>query len=408
MRALKTFLILVGLMLSLSAWAVAQHMRYTVNGEVVSGSTYDAWMLINSSVQLIKANRTADAVAKLRRALKFDPTLAEAHSNLGLALARLGKIDEASEQFQLAIIDNKELTQPRLNLASLYQCSGNLSEAVSTYEEFLKDFPENKEAESVQQRVDLLRKEIDLRLKASHAAGGNVYKVAADYYIDATAGKVPKRWAAARMPLRVCIFAGDAAAGYRSQFGELLKRSFVEWEKQSAGKVKFVFIGKASKADIVCEWTDDPTRMESPAENGEAEVKCLLSGITKARIILLLNDASAFPLTDNLVRTLCLHEIGHSLGLLGHSARPEDIMFCTAPLVDREQHLSRRDINTLRRVYQQDVDWASQRVSELETYTNGNAVYLLQAVAFIAMAAVASLVLIIWIARRVAGGRRRH
>jgi predicted Zn-dependent protease len=61
---------------------------------------------------------------------------------------------------------------------------------------------------------------------------------------------------------------------------------------------------------------------------------------------------------DNEVRLLLLkniatHELGHALGMLGHSKQEGDMMF---DVTDEHSRLSQRDINTLSRLYQRKAD----------------------------------------------------
>lgn len=56
-----------------------------------------------------------------------------------------------------------------------------------------------------------------------------------------------------------------------------------------------------------------------------------------------------YPLLQNVVT----HELGHALGLLGHSANSYDMM---NPVTDEHSRLSVRDINTLIKLYQKKVD----------------------------------------------------
>lgn len=55
--------------------------------------------------------------------------------------------------------------------------------------------------------------------------------------------------------------------------------------------------------------------------------------------------------TPNRIRTISLHEIGHVLGLTGHTANPNDAMFYSATIADEWRNLSARDANTMTRLY---------------------------------------------------------
>jgi lipoprotein NlpI len=52
-------------------------------------------------------------------ALKIQPDHAQAHNNIGIILARAGKIDEAVVHFQKALQIDPKYTDARLNLQSI-------------------------------------------------------------------------------------------------------------------------------------------------------------------------------------------------------------------------------------------------------------------------------------------------
>ncbi len=64
-------------------------------------------------------------------------------------------------------------------------------------------------------------------------------------------------------------------------------------------------------------------------------------------ILMLEGDGTIGELSQEEMRTVCLHEFGHAIGLWGHSPHPGDISYPTATA----QHPSERDITTLRKLY---------------------------------------------------------
>ena len=66
---------------------------------------------------LLVARRYPDAIDELRAALRWNPDSAEAHNNLGIALASTGRIDEAMNEFRQALAIDPEFEDARRNLA---------------------------------------------------------------------------------------------------------------------------------------------------------------------------------------------------------------------------------------------------------------------------------------------------
>ena len=68
----------------------------------------------------------------------------------------------------------------------------------------------------------------------------------------------------------------------------------------------------------------------------------------KVEVVLMLEGyGTVGELSQEEMRTVCLHEFGHAIGLWGHSPHPGDVSYPTATA----QRPTARDINTLRRLY---------------------------------------------------------
>jgi tetratricopeptide (TPR) repeat protein len=80
-----------------------------------------------------------------------------------------------------------------------------------------------------------------------------------------------------------------------------------------------------------------------------------------------LNTPAGVPQSTPLLKSILLHEMGHALGLLGHSPNPNDVM--AAAYYNRagsqaKLHLSLADKATLQALYTQPAQWSNTAVSE--------------------------------------------
>lgn len=145
------------------------------------------------------------------------------------------------------------------------------------------------------------------------------------------------KWKMEKFPLRVFI-ATDAAMskveGYKAGDGQFLRSGFETWEKQSGGKMRFVFEPVEAKADITCTWVSDQKSLEIANAIGLCtRWSDQNNRLIRAQIQVLTFSANG-PLSPSLgaefrkklLQEVCLHEIGHSLGL-NHSSNDKDVMW---------------------------------------------------------------------------------
>jgi len=103
----------------------------------------------NLGIALDDEGRTAEAIAQFEKGLQIEPNLAEAHSNLGNALAKIpGRLDEAIAQYREAVRLKPEYAPAHINLADALEDEGRNDEAIEQGEWALRIRPNSAEAHS--------------------------------------------------------------------------------------------------------------------------------------------------------------------------------------------------------------------------------------------------------------------
>ena len=94
-----------------------------------SARTEEAVALIALGHQASIGNQFVDAEIYFRNAIGLDDRLPMAHNNLGWALYKQGRINEAIESYQNALLLNGSFTLAQINLSSLFVTLGRAEEA---------------------------------------------------------------------------------------------------------------------------------------------------------------------------------------------------------------------------------------------------------------------------------------
>lgn len=166
-----------------------------------------------------------------------------------------------------------------------------------------------------------------------------------DYFQQITKGH-PFRWFDTDMAIRVLVKPGAGVPNFKPKFDQILRDAFQTWVENSNSKIKFQFV-KEPPADITCEFVADLPRQQ-PSVAGVTNYQTSPHHMNSADIFIRTTNKIA-PLTDELMRAICLHEIGHALGLVNHSLDPHDVMF---PYLSQQKTLSERDVKTIRKLYE--------------------------------------------------------
>jgi len=341
-----------------------QHARhYIFEGRTISEQERQALEIYNSATMDLQMGRWQQANDKLIQALALAPNLYQAHSNHAIVLSRLGRLDEAKAEAETAARLGPDKPEPLVAKAAVDQELGKLNEAAAQYEAFVQKFPNHPLTVYLRPMISHLREEAKKENAVSSAMKG-ADKNADDYFEYATYDAVAK-FLPNRFPLKVFVptdAQSSEIAGYSPEFGSILHSAFDDWSKASGGVLRFGFVDDRADADIDCTWTSDASKVSQPAEGGDAHVVYdPINGIRHASIVLLTrHPQTGLPNSANLMKEVCLHEVGHSLGLIDHSPSPDDVMYCSMPADDRARELSKRDANTLIRLYRPDVKLADR------------------------------------------------
>ena len=171
-----------------------------------------------------------------------------------------------------------------------------------------------------------------------------------------------------QMPIRVHISPTLKALPYLNEIRYALRT----WETATDGKIRFQETETLEQADIRVTSTYTGRLSFLDTQLGSAELTRLEQGtytvsgtnaqaqsknadqvsntavdFTVEVILVLESDGTTGELSQEKMRTVCLHEFGHAIGLWGHSPSNDDVCHAMATV----QHPTPRDINTLLKVY---------------------------------------------------------
>jgi tetratricopeptide (TPR) repeat protein len=113
---------------------------------VVAQAQVNPQQLVQDALQKQQAGDLAGAVPEYQEFLKLHPEATPIHSNLGAALAGLGRYEEALPEYKIALKQSPKLVGARLNLALVYYKMGRIDDATTELEKVHKEEPTNHQA----------------------------------------------------------------------------------------------------------------------------------------------------------------------------------------------------------------------------------------------------------------------
>jgi tetratricopeptide (TPR) repeat protein len=306
--------------------------------------TNAAAQLCREARQFSDNNQQEQARTVLERAGLLDPNgnSAVVHNQLGLAFSRLGNPNAALSEFNRALSFSSQMPAVTLNIAECYKQLGQIDQAKFYLKSFIDENPNSPQVSEAKSSLNALR----------HTAKITGDTTATDY-LDSVTKKGIIGWSQQKMPIKVFIEDGRDIFGYQDLFSELVQKSLWQWAQASNRALFWRIVPNRSQADIAFHWTSDRSDFPHGAEQGIAKLTwkghCIQHvNVTICTVPVGLNETK--PLSANEMEQTCLHEIGHALGLTGHSSNNNDVMFfCVRPYPVTQ--LTERDKNAIARLY---------------------------------------------------------
>lgn len=295
--------------------------------------------------EYVKRKDFSRALECFNTALKQQPKSWVTMQSIGNCQMELGHYDYAITCFQKSIEAGGLHASQCNNLAAVYQRLGDAKKALNWLNIACKLDPARRND------VQVLAAVSKLKDPENNPIGS---PAAPDYLSGLT---MAKGWAKATMPLKVYVRQNSQLLpNFYPTFQASIRDAFDQWRAATSNAFSYKFVGSADSADLVCDYTDRRELVSSQHELGIDGIAEMLlkqdQSPGRGTLCILVKDGPGVPSfrSRELIMRCCLHEVGHALGMHGHSPNMHDIMFPGA-LRNGQNKLSERDKATIRRIY---------------------------------------------------------
>ena len=273
-----------------------------------------------------------EAQELLIKACDLNPSSEIAWRNLGQVLRAQGKFNEAIESYKRALqVDPADL-QTIEGIGLCYCEKGDFKEAKVWLESFLNLKLHGKDVAIIRERLARLEEIKDDQSREDYFDGSQV-----------------SRWLSKNLPLKIAVVLEPHLALSKDKLTDLVRQAAKSWSQASDGYLSFVVSNDDNNAHIRIYFQKGiitgpyEINLHSGDNFGESNYLGILE---RATIKIPVSPNS----TSKDLAHVCLHELGHALGLQGHSASPGDVMFPWTVPSSRDV-LSNRDKKTIKRLY---------------------------------------------------------
>ena len=168
------------------------------------------------------------------------------------------------------------------------------------------------------------------------------------------------RWNTKTFPLKVYVQQdGNVPDYYTAQ----IKRAYGKWQSVTGGKISFKFVSSPQNADMKCYFLPDLPNLSDDTA-GYHQFKYYGDTIADSVIKFRYANKNGKPYPSAMIYNVALHEIGHALGLAGHSSKSSDLMYPIS--MNRSYDISKRDLTTLKLLYSMVPDLTNKPITSSE------------------------------------------
>lgn len=303
------------------------------------------------AIAQINAGHFAQARKMLEDAARYDPSPVSknVHQNLAYVFREAGNPE-------LAIVEAKKALSYDANDGTLMYTIALASQDIGEYDDAI-----NWLKRSLQYERDPARRKnaVDMisELESDKPKLNSVANKAPDYLDSMVPEDALRRWPKSKLPIKVFISSGSGVNGFRPEYPSFVKHALDTWCTASGRKLSYKMVADQKSADLYVVWLDDPISMD---EDGKKRIKQGLASTDLSSegaissVKVQVDTMNALRPNQQLAAgecaSVCLHEIGHSLGLR-HSTAFADLMFFGTSSKQTGQ-LTSRDKATIARLYQ--------------------------------------------------------
>lgn len=188
-------------------------------------------------------------------------------------------------------------------------------------------------------------------------------KIGPNYISEVLNGGFVVRWNEDTFPLKIYV---EKCAECPEYYQKEVFKAFKHWNAISDGYFTFEFVNSPENADIKVSFIDPDDRVcnGSLGLSGLQSFSYTNNLLTNVSIKLYKKDCSLNFYRSDLYAITAMHEIGHVLGLNGHSPNEDDLMHSSN--LNGTVDASAADLNTLRILYSIIPDITNAEISEVK------------------------------------------